>query len=104
MESVLRINKKTTVNKKEIIFLEAASNYTCIHTLERQVVSSLTMKEVMYRIGSLNFLKINRGLLVNKCYILNADFESTGPFVLMVNAKKLPISRRRLQFVIESLN
>jgi DNA-binding LytR/AlgR family response regulator len=104
MDNLLRINRTTTVNKNEIIFLEAASNYTCIHTVERQVVSTVTMKEVIRRVKSINFLQINRGLQINKDYISSTDLNSMRPTVLMANAKKLPISRRRLQFVMENLN
>ncbi len=88
----------------EIMFLEAVSNYTCIHTIEKQVVSTITMKKVIIRIGSIEFLKINRGLSVNKSFILNTEVNSENPYVLLINNKKLPISRRRLQYVIESLN
>lgn len=103
MSEILQINKKSKVNKFDIVFLEAISNYTCIHTIEKQVVSSITLKEVIKRIGSSNFLKINRGLSINKMFIHQVNLDVDNAYILMKNNKKLPISRRRLLYVIENI-
>lgn len=104
MLNILKINKSTKVKIQDIIYLEARSNYTCIYTLEKQVVSSITLKKIMQRIGELDFLKINRGLTINKNFIISANFEPQNAFIVMKNNKILPVSRRRLVFVIENLS
>lgn len=101
--SILKINRKTSVNQMEIMFLESISNYTCVHTQNRQLVSAVTMKKLLLKIEQVNFLKINRGLSVNTTFILKIDIDSDYPHIVMANKKKLPISRRRVQFVSETL-
>ena len=64
------------------------------------------MKKIMLRIGSLNYLKINRGLLINKSFILNTDLDVWGAY--SYNDKKdvfrATIKTQKTDAIIENLS
>lgn len=102
-EPKIKVANKTVVVQSEIMYLESAWNYTYVHTINKQLVSSRTLKLFSARVDSNVFIKINRGLLINVSFIEDINTEKKDAFVQLKNGKKLPISRRMYNEVIGSL-
>ncbi len=93
------IPKTTTINLEDVCYLASDINYTKIHFLVgRASLSSYTLKHFEKSFPN-NFVRIHRGFMVNRKYIL----EATAFEVKMQCGTKLAISRRRLAFVTEQL-
>jgi DNA-binding LytR/AlgR family response regulator len=93
-EPKIKVACKTVIYQSEIMYLESAWNYTCIHTLKKQHVSSRTLKIFSTRVDANSFIKIYRGLMVNISFIQELNMEKKDAFVKLTNGKILPISRR----------
>jgi two-component system, LytTR family, response regulator len=102
-EPKVKIASRQSVFQSEIMYLESAYNYTCVHTIQRQLISSRTLKIFSNRINADSFIKINRGLMVNISFINEINAERSDAFIILQNGKKLPISRRKYGEVIGSL-
>lgn len=102
-DPLLRITGRVKIETAKIMYLESAWNYTCIHTLEKQHISSRTLKTLSERVNLDSFIKISRGLLINVSYIDEINLERKDPFVLLKNGKILNISRRKYNEVVDSL-
>jgi DNA-binding LytR/AlgR family response regulator len=102
-EPKIKVACKTLVNQCDIMYLESAWNYTCIHTIKKQHVSSRTLKLFSNRVDANSFIKIYRGLIVNISFIQELNTEKKDAFVKLTNGKILPISRRMYNEVIGSL-
>ncbi|MBU1310216.1 MAG: LytTR family DNA-binding domain-containing protein [Gammaproteobacteria bacterium] len=77
----------------EILQIEAAGNYMCIHTLNDTLVIRETMKELLQRLPQ-QFVQVHRSVLLNlhhahKVQPHNNDYEFT-----LSNGKKVVASRR----------
>jgi DNA-binding LytR/AlgR family response regulator len=103
-ESTIKIANKTSVNQADILYLEAIYNYTCIHTLQKQLVSSRTLKLFSQRVEASTFIKINRGIIINTKYIKCINQHRIAPFIELTNGKTLTISRRQYNKVISRLS
>ena len=102
-EPKIKVASKVLVGQSEIMYLESAWNYTCVHTVNKQLVSSRTLKIFSNRIDHNAFIKISRGLMINISFIDDVNAERKYPFVQLKNGKILPISRRMYNEVIDSL-
>lgn len=100
----MRINTETNLNPAEILFLQSNANYTFVYTANKKYISSRTLKVLATRIDTQNFMKIKRGLIINKDYIANFHNDVDEPYLMLTNGKRLPISRRLYAGVCESLN
>ncbi len=102
-EPKIKIAAQTLVYQSEIMYLESAWNYTCVHTIKKQLVSSRTLKIFSNRIDQNSFIKINRGLMINISFIEDVNAEKKDAFVKLKNGKILPISRRMFNEVVDNL-
>ncbi|GAB5474197.1 MAG: hypothetical protein Mars2KO_22960 [Maribacter sp.] len=94
---VLQINDSLFLKKndhfervllKEILFLEADSNYTTIHTQCGGFLYSMVLKKIEAQLPTDLFLRIHRSYIVNITNI--TGFEGN---LLYIKTKKLPVSR-----------
>lgn len=94
---VLQINDSLFLKKnnhfervllKEILFLEADSNYTTIHTQCGRFLYSMVLKKIEAQLPTDLFLRIHRSYIVNIANI--TGFEGN---LLYVKTKRLPVSR-----------
>jgi DNA-binding LytR/AlgR family response regulator len=102
-EPKIKVAPRTHVSQSEIMYLESAWNYTCVHTIQKQLVSSRTLKKFSKRVDANCFIKINRGLIINVSFIQEINKERKDAFVQLKNGKTLPISRRMYNEVMGSL-
>ncbi|MES2797852.1 MAG: LytTR family DNA-binding domain-containing protein [Bacteroidota bacterium] len=101
--SHLRITGQVKIETAKIMYFQSVWNYTCVHTPEKQHLSSHTLKLLSSKINLDSFIKIHRGLLINISYIHEINWERKAPFVQLKNGKVLPISRRKYNEVVDSL-
>lgn len=102
-EPKIKVACKTLVVQSEIMYLESAWNYTCVHTVNKQLVSSRTLKTFSNRIDQDSFIKINRGLMINIRFIQDINTNRHEASILLSNGKILPISRRMYKEVLNNL-
>lgn len=70
----------------DILYIEAAGNYMCFHTLEKKVMSLLNAKEVLELLPRNNFVRIH------KSYIISLDhIDAIERHDVIVNGKRIPI-------------
>jgi DNA-binding LytR/AlgR family response regulator len=100
----MRINTETTINPSEILFLESNANYTFVYTAHKKYISSRTLKVLATRIDENDFMKIKRGLIINKNFVKSLHKDVVEPYLILANGRKLPISRRLFAGVCERLN
>jgi DNA-binding LytR/AlgR family response regulator len=101
--STLRLNGRNRIPMEEILYLESDWNYTNIHTLDkRKHTSGFTLKILEKRIADKAFLRINKGLLINRQYISQVSQMQKEAFVLLTNGQVLPVSRRKYKVLRES--
>ncbi|MBO0323645.1 LytTR family transcriptional regulator DNA-binding domain-containing protein [Muricauda sp. CAU 1633] len=73
---------------KEILFLEADSNYSTVYTKSKQFVYSTVLKKIESQLPMNRFLRIHRRYVVN-IELVNG-FEGN---MLFIGSKKLPVSK-----------
>lgn len=93
-QTALTINKKVVVPTQNILYLQASSNYTMVFTYDKKFLFSKTLKIMESRISSEKFMKISRGLVINKLYITDISLGNISPYVQLINGSIFPISRR----------
>jgi two-component system LytT family response regulator len=98
--NILGLCGREQIAAEDIIYLEADINYTTIYTISKtKHTMSFTLRKVEERIAGSNFLRINRGISINRNYLQNISSLKKEAFVTMSNGLVLPVSRRRYQFV-----
>ncbi len=98
--SVLTIRGRFYFSPKEIIRLEASSNYTIIYFADdKKLLTSKVLKNFALQLEPLGFLRTHRTHLVNRNYIHCI----TGDIVIMKDESTAEISRRMKGSVIKAL-
>ena len=102
--TLLRLTSRTIIPMHHILYLESDWNYTVIHTMDnRKHTSGFTLKTLEKRIDNTSFLRINRGLLINRQFISQVSGLQKEAFVLLQNGKVLPVSRRKYKVLKENM-
>ncbi len=103
-DNLIKVCCYTNVKQSDIMYLEADWNYTYVHTSYKKFLSSHTLKTFSNRINPYDFVKINRGLLINKQFIRSLKKETKYAFIKLVDGRELPISRRMYNTVKDELS
>jgi two-component system, LytTR family, response regulator len=83
----------------EIVLLKADSNYTIFFLANgKQHVSSYNLKKHEENIELQNFIRINRGHLINPKHIISTDTNDKVTSVRMSNGMETKVARRRSLF------
>jgi DNA-binding LytR/AlgR family response regulator len=98
-----RFDNDHIIEPVKVVYLQSSANYTYIHTNEYEFLSSRTLKVWESKPNFQNFLRINRGLVINKSALSKINLDKHNPYVILSCGTKLAISRRRLAFVTEQL-
>lgn len=85
----------------QIVYMQSDTNYTNIFTLSGRIYSSYTLKHLEARLMAGSFLRIHRGLAVNKQHIIGIDGDRYFPHLQLFGGCILPISRRRYSDIKE---
>lgn len=92
----LRLTHRKHIPTDEIVYLESEINYTNVYTADnRKHISSFTLKKLEARIVKPNFIRINRGCLVNIKHITEITGIKRNGQAQLSNGSVLIISRRK---------
>jgi len=96
---------KAKVSVKDIIRLEAHSNYTrfYIKGYENLVVVSKTLKHYQQKFKEEQFIRPHQSHLVNRAYI-DAYSAQNGGFLILKDETKIEVSRRKKSDVLNCLS
>ncbi len=84
---------------EEIVRLEASSNYTQIHFLnKKKLLTAKVLKDYEEQLEPLGFVRTHRSHLVNKRYISFVDSQGN---IFMQDASVAEISRRKKSLVMK---
>lgn len=92
---LLHVGSRVKLLMKEILYLQSDTNYTKVFTTNgKMVYSSTSLKMIENRMaGNSIFIRINKGLVVNRLYIKTIERAE----VILNNNLSLSVSRRRLK-------
>jgi len=98
----ISLGYRSNVNPKDILFIRADSNYTHVY-LEggRTIVAAITLGSLAKRLSQYQFIRPNRSVLVNLNYTFG--FEDSKSHIRMFNNEIVPVSRRRVKQLKESI-
>ena len=86
--------KVSRVPVKDIIWIDAAGDYMCVHTEENTHILRKTMKQLEEVLDPRQFLRSHRSTIVNKNYIDKFCSQLNGEYYIeMTNGKELKVSR-----------
>ena len=80
----------------DIMLIEAAGNYMCIHTLNETLIIRETMKELLQRLPQ-QFVQIHRSTLLNLHHVHKLQPHNNDYEFLLSNGKQVNASRRYKQ-------
>lgn len=79
---------------KDILWIDAAGDYMCVHTAENTHILRKTMKELEAMLDPNQFIRSHRSTIVNKHYIQKFCSQLNGEYYLIMNNdKELKVSR-----------
>ncbi|QDP01373.1 LytR/AlgR family response regulator transcription factor [Thalassotalea sp. PS06] len=88
------VGETTLVPTKDIIWIDAAGDYMCVHTMEKTHILRKTMKELELLLDPRVFIRTHRSAMVNKRYIDKFGNQVNGEYYLILtNSKELKVSR-----------
>ncbi|TKB44839.1 LytR/AlgR family response regulator transcription factor [Thalassotalea mangrovi] len=88
------IGETTLVPTQEIIWIDAAGDYMCVHTDAQTHILRKTMKELEQMLDPKIFIRTHRSAMVNKRFIDKFGNQVNGEYYLILtNGKELKVSR-----------
>ncbi len=95
------------LRKSDIIYLKADSNYCEVHTTQKTIVTSYTLKKCERILGGMPFIRVHRSYLINVNKISNL----TGASINLITKESIPIGksykenalRKYKQYLIEGM-
>ena len=79
---------------KDILWIDAAGDYMCVHTSETTHILRKTMKQLEESLDPKQFIRSHRSTIVNKSYVDKFCSQLNGEYYLvMSNGKELKVSR-----------
>ncbi|TLU66223.1 response regulator [Thalassotalea litorea] len=88
------IGETSLVPTKDIIWIDAAGDYMCVHTIEKTHILRKTMKELEQLLDPKVFIRTHRSAMANKRYINKFGNQVNGEYYLILtNNKELKVSR-----------
>ncbi|WP_394174400.1 LytR/AlgR family response regulator transcription factor [Thalassotalea litorea] len=88
------IGETSLVPTKDIIWIDAAGDYMCVHTDEKTHILRKTMKDLEQLLDPKTFIRTHRSAMVNKRYIDKFGNQINGEYYLILtNNKELKVSR-----------
>ena len=101
--TISNIDKVNFVKNEEILYCKSAGRYTEFYlTDKRKLVASKSLGEYEEQFDSKSFFRIHRSFIVNLNYIININ-KKAGNYCELTNGQSLPISRRRMENLIQFL-
>jgi two-component system LytT family response regulator len=91
------------VNVDDVSWIEADGAYVVVHAAGRRHVLRESMREIIDRLGTGQFLRIHRSAGINLAHVRAVRRAGSGLEVELSDGVRLPISRRKATDVVEML-
>lgn len=92
--TVRHANGFTILKIKDICYMEASNNYSCIHMSNgTKMVASKTLKEIHQQLDNDIFLRVHKSYVINMAYLKGYVHKDGGSFVQMQTGINLPVTR-----------
>jgi DNA-binding LytR/AlgR family response regulator len=98
------IKRKKQLEKvkiSDIFYIEADGKYAQIYMIDRKYLVRMSLKEVLIRLNSNQFIQTHRSFVVNMDKIKSVDLQDS---VIILENMHVPISRREREMVLERLD
>lgn len=100
----LHLTRRQKIGINEILYLEGLSNYTLIHTVNKQkTIAAQTLHLIHASINYESFVRINRTFILNIEYISTYALENNKLIFKLSNGQKFTASRRRIKNCIDKI-
>ena len=96
-------DKVYLINVDDIIKCQSVSNYTIIHTISEEIVSSKTLKKYDELLHKYNFIRIHRSYLINPIHINCIEKKDGKGLLMMSNKIEISISYSKMNDLIKVL-
>ena len=84
----------TRVSVSDIIWVDAAGDYMCVHTADQTHIMRRTMKELDQQLDPRKFVRVHRSAIVNINYVQKLVSHISGEYHLILsNGSELKVSR-----------
>ena len=91
------------VSLNDIIRIESNHNYVFIYLYDgRSIFISLTLKQIEQSFSDFQFVRVHNSHVINLAY-LNVVKKSSSPYAIINNTARIPVSRRRLPFLLDKI-
>lgn len=96
------MNKVNFIRQEEIIYLKSAGRYTEFHfnDINRQVLATKPIGEFEHALNRVKFYRIHNSYIINLHHLVKIN-KVSGNYCEMANGDSLPISRRRLEGLLD---
>jgi two-component system LytT family response regulator len=81
--------KKKKIDLKDIQFIEARGNYVAFHTLDKLVLSHVTLKDIEEKLEKANFIRVHKSYIVP---IGNIEIVQNNEIILKNGNMNIPVS------------
>lgn len=101
----LSVTRNHQIGINEILYLQGISNYTIIHTRDKQqTIAAQTLHLVHASINYESFVRINRSFILNMKYLSAYSVEDNKLIFKLSNGQKFIASRRRTKNCMDKLS
>ena len=96
------MNKVDFIRQEEIIYLKTAGRYTEFHfnDINRKVLATKPIGEFEHALNRVKFYRIHNSYIINLHHLVKIN-KVSGNYCEMANGDSLPISRRRLEGLLD---
>ncbi len=102
-EQTLIFQKQKPIPSRDILSLEAISNYTLFYFRNgKKMLVSRTLKEILSNLDPEIFVRVHKSYAINLEYLHAFDLKAEM-CVIMKNGKKIEVSRRRKKSFLETI-
>lgn len=96
-------NKTLFLTIKDILYLEADSNYTSIHMIDgSKHLTSKTIKYFQEKLENYNFFRPHQSFLINVIHII--EYDKTENNIILLDKKEIPVSKNKKENLSLLLN
>jgi two-component system LytT family response regulator len=87
-----------------ILWIEAAGDYMCVHTLEGDHIIRKTLNQFEQELDRKHFPRVNRSAIVNMAKIIKLSPNSNGEYIAQLNSGDQIKVSRKYKFQLDELN
>ncbi|AXE18653.1 hypothetical protein DR864_13270 [Runella rosea] len=102
---LVNLKRSFFIRTEDVIFIQADVNYVRIVTKTGKVfVQAKTLKSYEQLLKKTSFVRTHKSYLVNFHHFAGYQITDGGTFIQLLDGKKVPVSKRRRQYVQTSVS